>query len=166
MCSLTFHHIFFRKRLAPRRKPPAESARSPVVSLRRFRPWPRWSAETMFSCITLIVESISYSKKTKRQSPHRYVGEPHDPKNRQGQSICCFGSICSESPRIPLRRPGPTACQSSRPLRAYNGESASQGPLNWLPSRATPRDGRLNSDVYVRLGFPFTERVQEAAVVG
>lgn len=55
---MSFHHICFRTRFAPRLKPCAETARLSVLSCSESRRSPRWETLLMFSRITPTVSSI------------------------------------------------------------------------------------------------------------
>ena len=59
---MSFHHICLRTRLAPRRKPCADTARLSVLSWRESRRSPRSETPIMFDRIARIVSSISYRK--------------------------------------------------------------------------------------------------------
>ena len=60
---MSFHHICLRTRLAPRRKPCADTARLSVLSCRESRRSPRSETPIMFERIARIVSSISYRKR-------------------------------------------------------------------------------------------------------
>lgn len=61
---MSFHHICLRTRLAPRRKPWADTARLSVLSCKESRRSPRWETLLMFSRITPTVSSICCEKES------------------------------------------------------------------------------------------------------
>lgn len=75
---ISFHHICFRTRLAPRRKPWAETARLSVLSWRLSRRSPRCDTLLMFSRITPTVSSICYMAHNVSRVSRVHLHQAHD----------------------------------------------------------------------------------------
>lgn len=126
---ISFHHICLRTRLAPRRKPWADTARLSVLSWRESRRSPRWETLLMFSRITPTVSSICY-KKSHVSFPccHKCLSRPPlsgDERSTWHRATSIYGNGNACTPLIPSRRPSTE--ERRRKLTACNAA------VRWLP---------------------------------